>query len=664
LKEKALIFYGKSLEDNDLAVIREFERDNLLLVSITELKQAKSTFNKFIENELSSVRTLGFIYNKIIRSFLRKIKTVNKYKNDSKYRCSADSFESGQIKNLTDYIDAEIYEKADKLSVEIFNKTKMVSFITENFIFNDINLYETNRLEYVEQYFQFLLIVLAVQKVVKAEKPDKIYLSPNLQQNVLILINSVLKDSNCRVIYKIPYSSTRQHLKRYLKRKVRIISEYAWFWILWKVFNKETRVRNQFKTDAKKNLILSHYKNHFPAVVQFLDEVDKNKNIINLLHTPHKHLNYSKEIIITQELENIYLLPHVDINYKSFRNRYGKFSHLLANVIKTNSFDEIYVDSIRASVLIKLSFINQSEKFISSLRYLENLIYVFKVIKPDIITMLSGNDAIDVLATRLAKTFNIPTLFFPHAIYSIRRDHDAFEQDYVICSGKKDEDYFLSLGTEKEKLHVLGLVLFDKLYHKFSQLPDARIIRKKIMDQFNLDTSKKLLLLVTTHDEDFVRERVFKSVIELKKTRKDFQLIVKIHPVEQISFYRNLMKKYGISDTIIIQDIDLHKVIISSDIIIGRSSGAQIEAIFLDKKVIDLSYEATTGRQQMEKFGAVLPVYDPQNLERALNDLIVDKDTIESLRNGRKEYMDYLLYKFDGKASKRIKLLIEKILDK
>ncbi len=375
-------------------------------------------------------------------------------------------------------------------------------------------------------------------------------------------------------------------------------------------------------------------------------------------------MNYSKKILTTKKLKNVRILPHFDTNYKSFRNSYDKFSQLLAIIIKTNSFDEIFVDSIRASVLVKLSFINQSEKFISSLRYLKNLEYIFREIRPDIITMLSGNDAIDVLATRTAKMFNIPTLFFPHAIYSISRDLDAFEQDYVICSGKKDEDYFLSLGTEKEKLYVLGLVLFDKLYYKFSQLPDVKLIKKKIIDQFNLNPLKKLLLLVTTHDKDFVREKVFKSVIDLIKTRNEFELIVKIHPVEQISFYRNLLKKYGISDIIIIKDIDLHEVIVSSDIIIGRSSGAQIESIFLDKEVINLEYEGTAGSQQMEKFGAAIPVYDPQNLEQAVNDLIVNSDIIESLRNGRKEYIDYLLYKFDGNASKRIKLLIERILDK
>jgi hypothetical protein len=660
LKEKALIFYRKYLGDDDIAAIEELQGHHFILVSVTDLKQAKSTLTKFFENELSSVRTLGFIYNKIIRYFVSKI--VNTNKNGLNYGRSLYSATNLQRSSLTDYIDAEIYEKADKLAVELFNKVKIKSFITENFAFNDINLYETNRLEYVEQYFQLFLTVLAVQKVIKAELPDKIYLSPTLQNNKILLINSVLKSNNRQAIYKFSVLSPKQHLKKYFKKKIRIISEYNWFWILWKIFNKNNRALNQFKLNSKINLILSHYKNHFPALVQLLNQIKQNKDIKNLLYIPHKLLNYSKEMVAKHKLNNVYILPHYDYKYRVFRKKYLKFSQLLSSVIKTNSFDDIYVNSIRTSVLVKISFMNLSEKFLESLRHLANLEHIFREYKPALITMLSGNDTIDVLATRIAKKLKILTLFFPHAMYSIRRDHDAFEQDYVVCSGKKDEDYFQSLGTEKDKLHILGLVLFDKLYYKFSQLPDPEIIKKRILDQFNLDSTKKLLLLVTTHDEDFVREKVFKSVIDLVKSHNDYQLIVKIHPIENVSFYRNLATKYGNSDVIIIKDIDLHEVIIVSDVVIGRSSGAQIEAILLDKNVIDLSYEATTSRQLMEKFNAVIPVYNPHDLENAVRDSLYNKSVIISLKEGRKNYHEYSLYKFDGNASLRVKNLIERIL--
>ncbi|MFX0075981.1 MAG: UDP-N-acetylglucosamine 2-epimerase [Candidatus Hermodarchaeota archaeon] len=663
MKEKALIFYGKSLVDDDLVAMKELKGHHFMLVSVSDLKHVKSTFIKFFENELSSVRILGFIYDRILRYLLSKIKIIDNNRLNSKHKDLIDSIYDLQRKSLTDYVNAEIYERADKLAVELFNKVKVKPFIAENFIFNEINLYETNRLDFVEQYFQSFLILLAVQNVIEIDRPDKIYLSPSLHIKTELLINSVLKSTNYQIISKSSHLSKGQHFKNYFKRKIRIISEYNWFWILWKVFDKTKGSINISNMDQKLNLILSHYKNHFPALIQLLNQLNQNNKIKSLLYVPHKLLKYSKEMKFQNKLDNVYLIPHHDFNYKAFKEKYSKFSRVIVNVVKSDSFDDIQVNFIKASVLVKISFLNLFERFLESLRHLENIEKIYQEYKPNLVTMLSGNDTIDILATRIAKKLNILTFFFPHAMYSIRRDHDAFEQDYVVCSGRKDEEYFQSLGTEKEKLHILGLVLFDKLYYKFSQLADPKIIKKKIFEQFNLDTSKKLLLLVTTHDEDFVREKVFKSVIDLVKNQLNYQLIVKIHPIENISYYRNLLMKYGISDIIITKDIDLHEVIIASDVVIGRSSGAQIEAILLDKIVIDLSYEATTGRQLMEKFNAVIPVYNPRDLETAVKDSLYNNSVIISIKEGRRKYRDYTLHKFDGKASLRVKNLIEKALD-
>ena len=63
----------------------------------------------------------------------------------------------------------------------------------------------------------------------------------------------------------------------------------------------------------------------------------------------------------------------------------------------------------------------------------------------------------------------------------------------------------------------------------------------------------------------------------------------------------------------IIKDVDRHDVIIAGDIVIGRSTGGQIEALLLDKIVIDLDYETASDAYLMKKFGAVIPLHDPKN---------------------------------------------------
>jgi len=79
--------------------------------------------------------------------------------------------------------------------------------------------------------------------------------------------------------------------------------------------------------------------------------------------------------------------------------------------------------------------------------------------------------------------------------------------------------------------------------------------------------------------------------------------------------------------------------------------------------VIDLSYEATSGRLLMEKFGAVIPVYNPNDLPLAVQKVLSNENVSNDLNAGRKKYTEYSLYQFDGKSSERIKDLIEKIIN-
>jgi hypothetical protein len=406
-------------------------------------------------------------------------------------------------------------------------------------------------------------------------------------------------------------------------------------------------------------------RNNFYALIQILNNFSKSDHIRNLIYVPHKLISYAEELIHKNQILGVEIVPHLDRNYLRFKDYYQRFRGILEEIIYSPIPLELSIENINVSVLVKYSILELYEKFLNSFRYLTNIQTLYEEIKPDLITFMSGNDAIDVLATRLAKKNNIPSLFFPHALFSIRRDHDAFEQDYVLCAGKKDEEYFLSLGTEKSKLRILGLPLYDKLFNKFTELTShdsIETIKERIRKRFKIKPHQKIITLVTTHDEDFIREKVFRSVVESTEKNDNYFLIVKIHPIETLDYYYNLEKKYHVENLVIIKNINLHDLLVASDVIIGRSSGAQIEAILLDKRVIDLSYEAKLGRQQMERFNAVIPVYDPDELEDAIKRSLYDKEIDALLNKGRKDYKDYALYKFDGKASIRIKKLILEIL--
>ena len=222
----------------------------------------------------------------------------------------------------------------------------------------------------------------------------------------------------------------------------------------------------------------------------------------------------------------------------------------------------------------------------------------------------------------------------------------------------------MSLGTSEKNIHVLGIPLYDTLYKKYSHLKDTETIRARIIKRFQLNPEKKIIALLTTHHEDFIREKLFKSVINIMKSLYDCQLIVKIHPVEELSYYRKLLTKYNVDEINIAKNVNLYDIIIASDIILGNGTGAELEAIFLDKLVIDIDYEGVMDAFQIRRFGAVIPVDDPDELEEKIKDALNNELLFSALKEGRKKYISYCISQFDGKASLRLKKLIEQIINK
>jgi hypothetical protein len=665
LEENIVVFYENKVNLTNIRKSLEIFEENLIFINIKDLKERKGTFITFFENELLSIPILYNLFqnNKFLRKLVYRFSYSQFNKNNQINYQTIKNVKRIEFKQLTEYINAEIYEKADKLSVKLFNEVREKVFVKKRFVFNDMNLYETNRLEFVEHYYRMFLNLLSIIRLIEIEKPKKIISLPSVKLDNRLIIRSVSTQRKVKVEQFIEKEPNKKLFLRYIKRKIRILMEYFWYWNIWNLFHRDLTNLKRFKINKKKNLVFAHYKNHFPPLIQVLKQTQKSKNILNIIYVPHKHIQYFKEIAKTENLKNIKIIAHFDIKYKAYCKKHIILKQLLIDVIETNSLNTLEFESIDISKLVKLSFLNLYDKLSNSLRYLENFSYVMRQVKLELVTLLSGNDAIDVLETRLAKRLFIPSLFFPHAFYGIRRDHDAFEQDYVVCAGQKDKEYFLSLGTEENKLTILGLPLFDKLYRDFARLENRANIRNKIIDKYCINPENKLILLVTTHDEDFVRERVFKSVIDLIQSRNNYYLMTKIHPIEELSYYERLLKKFPAENVIIVKNVNLHEVILASDVVIGRSSGAQIEAILLDKNVIDLSYEAISDRQLMGKFGAVVPVYAPNELPVAVQKALFDDNTANDLKIGRKKYIEYSLYKFDGNASIRVKNLIEKILN-
>jgi glycosyltransferase involved in cell wall biosynthesis len=91
------------------------------------------------------------------------------------------------------------------------------------------------------------------------------------------------------------------------------------------------------------------------------------------------------------------------------------------------------------------------------------------------------------------------------------------------------------------------------------------------------------------------------------------------------------------------------------------NSTAGLEAIALDKPVIVINFCNVPENVPYVKSGAALQATNIDELKEAVSAISGNIKTLQQLAEGRKRFVDLYLYKNDGKASKRIVEVIEKL---
>ena len=167
-----------------------------------------------------------------------------------------------------------------------------------------------------------------------------------------------------------------------------------------------------------------------------------------------------------------------------------------------------------------------------------------------------------------------------------------YNADNVIISGQPRYDLF---NENVSNTKQLGMTPFLKAER---DVENNELIGNK------LKRKKRIVLigqpLIEEECGDYV-QTVFDAYSELQKTRKDIELVIKLHPREEVfKFYKDLSEKYKINTTIV-KEIPILDVLKNSDIVITMHSTVGIEALMLGKPLIIVN---TTGKDDMYPYAS------------------------------------------------------------
>jgi len=214
---------------------------------------------------------------------------------------------------------------------------------------------------------------------------------------------------------------------------------------------------------------------------------------------------------------------------------------------------------------------------------------------PDIICVMPDMYFLQQIAVVLAKRHGIPTLTcsaawdFDHPRPLLRR----FHVDKIATMGEKVKYAYINSGIEPDRVVIAGVAHFDRMFNRDK---DAQALSDN-----GIDPNKKMIMYATQPSPTNIIEETLFGVINAILKMDGVQLVIKVHPREQIEIYQAISEKFHDSRLHVVKAIDLYAVISNCLLFITQFSTTALEAMMLINRSLQLIYPVSRLPFPMQK---------------------------------------------------------------
>lgn len=278
-----------------------------------------------------------------------------------------------------------------------------------------------------------------------------------------------------------------------------------------------------------------------------------------------------------------------------------------------------------------------------------------KIFKKRRAILLMSNDVIDYNRALwlAAKESNIKSIVIQHGLLIEPNAHNKILVDKITGWGQASIEWYQRYGNDPSKIVVTGNPRFDSI-------PTIKSRENK--------ESEKMILVGTdfvggfsTDDSALKNFNIIKTVYKAVKGEKNIKVVVKIHPGETLSFYKNFLKRYP---EIIITKIDFYELLNSCDIFVSSYSTTILEAAIFKKPVILFKNFPKRDLVPFGKWGVAKEVRDEREMREAILQLINNSQEREIMRNNQEKFVKHYALKIDGKATERVLNLMNNLYER
>ncbi len=597
-------------------------------------------------------------------------KTISRYSPDTLTiicdRLNKNDFdkEDARLKTFGEY--AQFYEHNKRYSESKKMLKKLSEFIDKKggLCYKSIDLWHVIEEELSWFIIELLYRIGVLERIIKKENPTKAII-PGITTSFGKSLGVVAASRNLDL--ESYYPKFLEHISNMIANIVKRESLLARFYRIPYVNRREfvkTGNLKKIKVNKRGILILGLDRLYYGRIENVVKEMVKTKsnNIVILTNK----INMQKEL---RERELNFVSFGDFLTKGAIREIGRKNKEIIAfweKLAKEKEFREIFRYKgydLWPTLREEIEFIFKV-KFKWVMCYIESSIALLKRLKISLVASICDFIAPTRSMVLVANSLSIPTLLVQQGLQvdETGRFFIPLTCRKIAVWGLADKRYMERFGVKCSRIVITGSPLHDTIIAKKT----TKNLRENIQKKLGLDKSKKIVLIISQAFENFwgenARGKFIRLAISALQHRKDIEIILKLHPREDKRIPNSIIDDLKPQNVHLIKkEFGIPELLGISDIMITVNSTAIYDAIVENKPVITINLARIPEQAEYVKYGACLGVYKEKDFADAFNSLS-KKKVLDKLKKGRRKWLKEHFYKMDGKASKRVAKMINRMI--